>query len=518
VCSLRPAWAIATAAALLCSSHAAGADDGGARNERAFLDRSGHWRSFDDSYRDWFAPERRPAHYMRAAGEAVLLVGLGTAYYWVDPLANAADWDFPTFGAKLRFEAVRFDNNLHATNHVLHPLAGAAVYGFSRVNGLEPWESFGYALASSLVWEYGLEFREQVSINDLVFTPIGGVAVGEFMVQLGDYLNSAPGGGAWGNKIAASTLGLPRNMHDAFDEPSPPTELPADELGFSSAYWHRFLIGYRVSSLGNDRERTDSAHGSRVEAEIVAMPGFQRPGTFSKAFAGGNFSEMRWTMDFGGRGLADADLFFLSSIAGAYRQDFAAPGLSGDAEIVALSTGLRFSDRRLMGRFDRFGIAHVLGPRLGAWLGSGRFLARVDSSAHFDFAGIHPIAFEEWSRDHVQQGLKSVLSRQGYQYALGFSVRLSTRIEFAGLRLGTRASYGRYDSVEGLDREQDQVTRDVPTRDEVIELGSMIGYSSAWTPVDIELSAAEMRRAGTMADHRVSLYDRKLSLTLGLEL
>ncbi len=71
-----------------------------------FQDTRGHWRPFRESYDAWFSAVRREPRYLRAAGESVVLVGIGTAYYWVDPLANRTDWDFPTLGAKLRFEAV----------------------------------------------------------------------------------------------------------------------------------------------------------------------------------------------------------------------------------------------------------------------------------------------------------------------------------------------------------------------------------------------------------------------------
>lgn len=509
----RAAWALAAMFLLLPPAPAA-AEPGPADR---FLDEHGQWRPFRQSYDAWFSSKRREPHYLRAAGESVVLVGIGTAYYWVDPLANRVDWDFPTLGAKLRFEAVRFDNNLHTTNHILHPLAGAAIYGFSRVNGLEPWEAFGYAALSSIVWEYGLEFREQVSINDLVFTPFGGVAVGEFLVQLGDYVNSAPGGGSFGNRLAAATLGLPRNMHDALDDPPPPLELPADSLGFSSAYWHRFLVGYELSSLGNDRRRTGTLHGTRIEAELAAMPGFLRPGRFARAFAAGNFVETRWLLGLGPDGNADVDLWFQSCIAGFYQQDFSGSGgLTGQATLLAVSSALRFSDRRVLGRFDRFGIVHVLGPRFSWWLGAGELLTRIDWSVHGDFAGIHPMALERWRENNPPGGIRSVLTRQRYGYAAGFSTRFSTELQLHGLAAGTRLAYGRYDSIQGLDREQPDVTYDVATRDEIIELEGFVGYTSADAPVSVRVSASELRRAGRMGAESVAGYDRRLSLSLGL--
>ncbi len=93
----------------------------------AFQDETGEWRSARAAYRSWLSPHHRAASPARAAAEGMLFVLIGTAYYWVDPLANSGDWDFPSFGSKLRFESVRLDNNLFATNHILHPFAGASV-------------------------------------------------------------------------------------------------------------------------------------------------------------------------------------------------------------------------------------------------------------------------------------------------------------------------------------------------------------------------------------------------------
>ena len=145
-----------------------------------FIDRRGDLRKFDHEYRVWFT-DREP-HPIRAAAEALIWIGLGTAYYWLDPLANSEDWDDPSVLDKLRGEALTFDNNLVSTNFILHPIAGAAVYGTARVNGLSVPASFAYVAASSLAWEFALEWREQASVNDLIFTSIGGVSLGEFIV------------------------------------------------------------------------------------------------------------------------------------------------------------------------------------------------------------------------------------------------------------------------------------------------------------------------------------------------
>src|SRR6185503_7898684 len=177
-------------ASLLFAGSAIAQDEAG-----YFVDRRGDLREFDHEYRVWI--DDREPHPVRAAAEALIWIGLGTAYYWLDPLANSEDWDDPSVFEKLSGDAVSFDNNLVSTNFILHPLAGAAIYGSSRINGLSVPASFAYVAASSLAWEFAFEWREQASLNDLLFTSIGGVSLGEFFFRLSDYASSSGKDAAW---------------------------------------------------------------------------------------------------------------------------------------------------------------------------------------------------------------------------------------------------------------------------------------------------------------------------------
>ena len=64
------------------------------------------------------------------------LLAFGTAYYWFWPQMNQRDWIFPNLNAKFMEPKVSFDNNMHRTNHLLHPFAGAMSYWVARANGL----------------------------------------------------------------------------------------------------------------------------------------------------------------------------------------------------------------------------------------------------------------------------------------------------------------------------------------------------------------------------------------------
>jgi len=76
-----------------------------------------------------------------------------------------------------------WDDDGFDVNQVGHPTQGAFVYTAARAQGLGYWESLAYPTLASLIWEIGLE-TEPPSINDMITTPMSGVAFGEIIHQL----------------------------------------------------------------------------------------------------------------------------------------------------------------------------------------------------------------------------------------------------------------------------------------------------------------------------------------------
>jgi hypothetical protein len=451
--------------------------------------------------------------------ESTVFLGIGFAYYWFDPLANSADWDYPTLGAKLTFESVRFDNNLFATNHVLHPLAGTANYGFARVNGFAPAAAFASTAVFSIVWEYTLEYREQVSVNDMLFTPFGGMAMGEFAFQLGAYLNSAPGGGKSPQRIARATLGLPQLVHDSMDGLEAPRTPPLDSLGFSSAFAHRFRLAYQETLVTDETRRLGSLHGFNVEATLVAMPGFLRPGRFSQTFSDGNFVEMRSRAGWGPEGMNDVNLDFRAALLGNYAQEISGRiggQPVGRAALLALTSGFVFNQREILDRRDRYAIVHLFGPNAVGWVGSGGVLGMLDLGIFADFAGIHPVALSEWQAVNGRGEEKSILVRQSYAYTWGFSSRLRARLSVGSVELEGTLGYGEYDSVQGIDRLQEDVLRDVPLRDTMFDYGAHFELAPPSTPISLRVAASALRRTGRMGEAYETSYEQRLDLSAGL--
>jgi hypothetical protein len=374
------------------------------------------------------------------------------------------------------------------------------------------------SFAASAVNEWAIEILEKVSINDLVYTSMGTWSIGEFFFQLGDYLNSAPYGGGSGNQLAAMTLGFPRYVHDCWDGVTRKSPLPPDNLGFSSAYWHRFGLLGGVAGVDNDESSSELVQDLVVEAELVRMPGFLRPGEFDVGFDQGNFVDMRARFSFDPE-LVDADVRFSADIAGYYQQSFevAPGGISGAAWSSGLNTGLRITRRRLLGREDELAVAHLFGPSLRGWVGSGGLMARASAAVHADFAGVRSLAFDEWSTRFNDDNVKSVLRNHNYYFAAGASGSASAALEYEGTELAMNAEYGRYESIEGLDREQDTtVTRDIHSSDRVLDLAASLGHTIPDAPVHIRVGVEQTKRWSSMAPVDVERWDRRASVALGL--
>lgn len=80
-----------------------------------------------------------------------------------------------------------WDNDMMSTNMFGHPYHGSLYFNSGRSRGYNYWESGLFALGGSLTWELFGE-NEYPSVNDLIVTPIGGMALGEVLYRSSDMI------------------------------------------------------------------------------------------------------------------------------------------------------------------------------------------------------------------------------------------------------------------------------------------------------------------------------------------
>jgi hypothetical protein len=77
----------------------------------------------------------------------------------------------------------QWDSDDFYINYILHPYWGATYYVRSRERGFDQRSSFWYSAGMSAAYEFGAEaLFEEVSIQDLIVTPVGGWLLGEYFM------------------------------------------------------------------------------------------------------------------------------------------------------------------------------------------------------------------------------------------------------------------------------------------------------------------------------------------------
>lgn len=106
-----------------------------------------------------------------------------------------------------------WDNDQMATNMFGHPYTGNLYYNAARSNGFNFWESGAFALGGSAMWEIFLE-NEYPSANDIIATPVGGMAVGEVLFSTSDLIldDRTRGTERFGREFAAFLVSPTRGL------------------------------------------------------------------------------------------------------------------------------------------------------------------------------------------------------------------------------------------------------------------------------------------------------------------
>jgi hypothetical protein len=491
-----------------------------ARCSQCFLDLDEKPRSYDAVYDAWFARKGKEPRYWLAAVEQLAVLGAGTAYYWIRPSLNKVDWDFPSPTTRIQYLEAAFDNNKFKTNQVLHPVAGSAYYALARECDLSPLASAAYAVGSSAFFEFVLEWLEKVSYNDLIVTPTAGIPAGEFFFQLSQYLNSSRGEHNTGEYVAEYSLGLPGKLHGDPEGLRSRQRMPSDSLGFSSAFWHRFHLAFGVGLASSEGESVVFERFTG-EAELIAMPGILRPGHFATTFGEANFNEARLRYSYGMRDL-EADAAFHTTLAGYYAQDYESDehgALRGQAAMVGASMGYRYHDAQPADGIDQWSFVDIFGPRAQAWLARAGAVVRVAADVHYDFGAAYALAYPQYKRVYSPDETKSVLKEQGSEFVHGASARAELSLSYRKLELGVRRGYGRYFSIQGADRFQNDIKHEVLATDDISETDVWFRVAAAPPlPVELRVDYNANRHINRMPPFSVQRSEQRMTFSFGFRL
>lgn len=468
-------------------------------------------------------PQPEP-YYLRAAAEVGALLVLGEIQYATEQ-SNSQDWDlrydWPSFRSKLTGESVRFDTNRFDTNMITHPVAGALYYVAARGNRLTILESFLYTTAASTLWEYVGEFKELVSLNDAIVTPLSGVVFGETLTQLGVYVRRSRPGIA--RDIIASILAPSTSAHDLFDGARLRPSQAVDGLGLSGDAGHSFALSGGLGVLWAPGVDADVMERASLHAEIIDVAHYDAPWAVSGWMTDGGVTRLDVETSANRNGWSDFQLDAVIAPVGYYYQDLRREGgaLAGDRLFVGTGVGFDYGLHRYAstgpdGTLDRVAGVHAAGLWLHEDSHVGRWHLRSDLEVHPEFAAVRSLALDDYTalrRDPAS--LPSVTLNQAYYYALGAVVVPSIELGVGAFAVGVNARLETFRGIQGLDRHQDEVRGEVELSDQRVLARAWVGVAP-FDALQLRLTAEQRLRRGQIADASASREESALVASAGV--
>lgn len=455
--------------------------------------------------------------YLRVAVEEFALLGLGLAQYWYDKESNSRDWqfsyDWPSFRARLEGKAYAFDSNGFDTNFLFHPIAGTLYYLTPRSNRFDPFASFAIALGTSWLWEFFGEFQEKPSINDLVVTPVAGMAWGETTTQLGAFfLRACP---TAANQMLGSVLAPMTALHDAIDGAE---RLPSCNPDAPEA--HRFRLSATGGEAWSEGLNAYPFVKFGLRTEVMHLTRFARPGVGWSTFSDGNVSRLGVgvTLATAPSEVADFSLLTQTVIAGLHyrNNDYHKGYLRRREAIFGLLVGAEYTRHRYQpgqppDRIFLLDLPAFTARYYGSSANIGWELT-LDAGGVFGGADSFALSRAMFEAPPAPD-LTSVATAEGYNHVAGIALNPRFRLELQGAELGLEARSERMLAWRVSDHTGKSASTPVSEQRRRTRWWISVG-----TPhlVRFTVATSWTQRSGEVGEVRVSRNE--LSLDAGLEL
>ena len=454
-----------------------------------------------------------PVYRLRLAIEQLSMTALSFTGYliWNPPPAvegvpTTSIWEKLTFAPNSWY----LDADSISTNFGGHVAAGTFYYMFARANRVSVPEAFLWTLGTSTLWEL-IEFKEPVSINDMIVTPVSGLAIGEAFTQLSGWFDR--NGSSKLSKALAVIFNPMKKFHDWMDKAEPRRD-PA----YSG--WHEFRAGASGQVLWQDGH---TYPGIAVEfaTRLFRAPGYGEAGGTGFGFADGNVSAIGLTATIAGGQTVDFLFDTETALVGHYSRDLRTDGegLSGWDLFVGGTAGYEYGSHAwdLAGGVPSNQISLVRLPGVDGRLRLFAGDLRVDCSLNvaFDFGGVEPIGNPGTEVLAPGQVFPTVYSVQGYYFAFGLHLAPALELRFGSFALGASV---RADWLWGM------TGPFVPEPvGQVVSLSDVRAIGTAWLrmhlhepSVEFALITLARERRGRAGNQETSQQDRSLLLSFNV--
>jgi len=437
------------------------------------------------------------------------LLAFNQASYWIRFFNTVEDWQWNlTWKDQLpRFfslEAWKFDANCFPKNWT-HAAAGAAYYNAFRSNNFSVSKALLAAVLESFYWEYVVEWREVISINDQFFSIAGGISIGEGFYQLTKAINNRKG-------LLADVLGFLN---------------PAIKLNRWKGSGERRLLrageptdvfGLILEGLSTSGSRIERFAGLRLGFEfgVHYLPLYGKPVNVRRTSSGTLASELSFDILLSQGGYDEYRLFTRSVLLGGFRQSISADN-RGYSRIVGLSVAFSLIQRRTewldnpcppqpppgesaydtpLEFSDQLAVVHLAGLFFRRTSYAENRLLSVQFEIYPDFALVNSLSLPAYTARFGIDGIKSTLMNHGYYFALGGTVSGEFDIQFRKLYIRGRVGCHFFHSIEGLDRYQRTVDNDFHLRDSRLSGRLELGYRMRNISAEFRLFIERIERKG----------------------
>lgn len=483
--------------------------------------------------------QQHDKHYIRAGLEVGGVLAVGLVDYMLSTTARggttrAGDtrwglrYDWQVMRGKLIGTGLDLDTNKIATNYVSHPLAGTLYYSAARSNHLSLAESYAYAILGSTTWEFFGEIRETTSLNDLIVTPVSGVAIGEPLMQLSGFLRR--GKRRLGTDIASFLLSPVKAINELTDGAEPLPAPRTDAFGLPMDPWHRFVFSAGMGATvqeAEDPQHPQAAYlDQRFSADVrlVNLPGYGGAGRHSRLFDDGNVSRVRFDLGLSRGDLVDS-LFATSVVpVGYYYRDAAldaAGRVRGHGMFIGLRMGFEYGshdyDRDRARPTDIVTIASPIGVAAEYLWTRGELEVRTAFDLSGAISSVTPYAFVSYRRSHSVDDVLTPVREEGYYHAFAITAAPTLDVAFHGLRSTTSLRIDSFREFEGHDANEELVKNGPRFSDRRSLLRTTLAFVPPRTPWRIALDAQHGSRAGTVGGVEEARSESSTWASLGVE-
>ncbi len=439
--------------------------------------------------------------------ETVFLLGWGY-YLMTADFKQQFDIDYrwDVFRRKISGESFVFDTNHFGTNFIGHPLGGAGYYLSARSNGMGTLGSSAISVTGSLLWELFGEVREEISMNDMITTPMAGIAIGETTYQMARFFDRAEGNLL--NRTLGLLLGPFTTLNDVLDGHAPERV----RSGYPRDGWHQVMARAALSQVyeaGAADLHPEAELLANVRVESLPVPHEPQPLTTSW-FDRGNITQLRVELAASSSGLSRVEVATNAVLGGiGYR---ASRG-THDAEFgyVGLGMGFHYTgrsyDRSTGGPLNRLSGVQPMSLSTGHHVRRGAFTLDGWLRAGPAFAGMDVLS--PTAELESDPRLPPVTRLHGYYMGWGASSEAQVQMGFHDLRWGGGMSAEAYRS--GRAPGELPVTR---LLDSYRQTHGYFGYHFPGTSSELRAFWVWRDRAGTADRQHLHFNEHSLGLQL----